>query len=336
MQSLTKLVIVVLLLVTSAVQAQDVYLGMPRDELIKTLGSPESSGSLGTKEILKFANGARIILRDGVVRQVEGMAFLSEKQTDTWEDESSNTFKLPEPPGGTSGKKARVVFESEHTRENDEAEQATSEPEFEQEPNLVPEVEASPNEEIALVEKLESEGMPMPDGYEEFNYGEIMDKFEKDLEKIEPSNQFGMVKADFMGQEKSPPQWIIYYGVWMIAHTLIVYGLICIGMNFTGLEFMPLERVGIAAGHAALYYLADIFMIFIVGFPLPDFCHLVGAVGIMGIVPMVFKETPIPKLASLTFLIFAGMIIVKFFFSYALTSWGLGFFAPIGKSLMGF
>ncbi len=50
----------------------DVVLGMKRPELLAELGKPTTSATRGPREILSFPHGVRIVLREGVVTEIEG------------------------------------------------------------------------------------------------------------------------------------------------------------------------------------------------------------------------------------------------------------------------
>ena len=114
-----------LLILPVSVFAQ-VYLGMPKEELMFEIGRPTSTLSRPGMEILIYPNNVRIIMRDGVVSQVEGMDYLMERPGSAGIASSEpNARPVMEPVPGNPGSNSPAAAQD-------------SIPSFPRDPNSIP------------------------------------------------------------------------------------------------------------------------------------------------------------------------------------------------------
>lgn len=312
MRSLTKLLLIAMLLFATAAKAQDVYIGMPKAELINTLGLPTSSGSVGSKEILKFSNGARIILRDGTVSEVEGIDFINNEAEEFAEpEESGNSFTLPEPP--TREGTGRVVFENERAKQ--EAEQAS------QETADAPQSDANPSEDEQLIESIEStnpDSIPglkqlgpisVPEEAGDFSYEEYMEQIDEAFAHEEPTTAEVLLGYLFSS--------IIHVGLVLLLTSIIT--------RQTGVEIFFINRVYIALMHAAIYTLANLSTELVLGSPLPYLDHGLGMLVFLALVPKLTSAQNVNTIITVTLMLTFGFIALNFVIGWLILMTGLSF-----------
>lgn len=273
--------------------AQNVYIGMPKHELINQLGLPQSKSSLGNKEVLKFSNGARIELRDGIVHEVEGIDFNYEKQIETYELPATEGFQMPKPqpvPEENPRIQRSAESPSEGTGDNPPAPQADN-------PDALPGIAG------------QAGAITLPEGAEDFDYDAYVEQLEDELTFEKPTALDLTIKF-FVGM-------VVHIGLMLLLTSIIAQG--------TGVEIFFMNRLWIAIIHALIYKTCDLVMTLILGAPLVYLNHGLGLIVFLAITPKLTSAQNVNTIMTVSVALTFGFVVLNMIIWWLIAMTGISF-----------